>query len=99
TRCLSDSSSDVCSSDLMVRIVWKQHRKDRDRPGRVVQLIPQTPTERLSIEQHLRFGPRPLHDPTVSGDLQTGLQQRGKRRGALKIGRASCREREESWGG
>src|SRR5262245_66665899 len=70
TRCLSDWSSDVCSSDLACR---------RRRA-------------RFASRSRFRVARRGWDRSRLSAARQSDDRERG-----LQIGRASCRERVESW--
>src|SRR5205814_3961506 len=87
TRCLSDWSSDVCSSDLVCSFLRRLHPIAGIRRG---ARLPSPAKQSLCSQQNAhRLSQREVdRNPCLS---------RGERH--QEIGRASCRERVESRGG
>src|SRR5207248_5955994 len=84
TRSYGDWSSDVCSSDLR-----RMRRRERSS-------APTAATACAGV------GRSPAAAITAAGFFSAGWRRRkrrGRRRRCAQIGRASCREREEVWGG
>src|SRR5205814_5419100 len=85
TRCLSDWSSDVCSSDLMC--------------DALDQIAAAIPLRALLLIGHQNAGleeqpvPAPHHHAVVERPAQLGFARR------IEIGRASCREKSVDFGG
>src|SRR5437588_6484087 len=92
TRSLCDWSSDVCSSDLRGR--------PNAGPGVKRSMLG---TIKVKGKSQVTYGGHPLYE--YSGDTSpgstsyVGVSQFGAKWRAVKIGRASCRERGEVMGG
>src|SRR5437899_6360022 len=92
TRCLSDWSSDVCSSDLAEPAVANA-QFDSDEPTKVIRLVVDQNKARV-----LGFSSQDLAvflNSSVSGLSVTYVRERDKQ---IEIGKASCRERVEMEG-
>src|SRR5205814_3053966 len=96
TRCLSDWSSDVCSSDLRIA---RELKVDRGTVSRYAR----SATPSATADRQLRPPCYEDHDPHVEQLRPLArvllLQARREMAAAAEIGRASCRERGEMGGG
>src|SRR5205814_3796221 len=99
TRCLSDWSSDVCSSDLHEKI-WpvpyiseRAEKSGAQRNRDEGMILPRNELGKL---------PRIVDAQSVKAESPGEKREVGRRvieHGGKKIGRASCRERVSKWGG
>src|SRR5205814_3637335 len=87
TRCLSDWSSDVCSSDLRRRLAVGTTRADA--PIQIWDGVAGMPIAILEGHEHVVHA---LAFDSNGSRLASGGEDR------VEIGRASCRERGEMWG-
>src|SRR5690606_40702907 len=89
-----DWSSDVCSSDLTTAYRLHRRKRIRLRAGEGKRLLT-TVTQRVVGQDHLGQ----IHRFTLAPELQQRQKTAIEQEPLLdKIGRASCRERGESWG-
>src|SRR5207245_7795368 len=97
TRCYRDWSSDVCSSDLLLRVLEKFLYR---RAERIIMIWPRTEeyVARLGISPKKVVWIPHLADPSRYEGLKTYDGTIGERF-TVKIGRASCRGRVRSGGG
>src|SRR5205814_2758163 len=98
-RCLSDWSSDVCSSDLGLvvgRLRDLGQRMEQDREG--LQLIFENTS--IGVGRYQADGRLEQGNPALLTllDEDAGMLGSGLRAMAREIGRASCRERGEVGG-
>src|SRR5205814_7109968 len=98
TRCLSDWSSDVCSSDLpkAARLHDRSRVRGADDGFRLLHAAYEKGPVEYDGKQEIRRRPRSDDRDAPPDSLAIERPVRFFRRD--QIGRASCRERVEGWG-
>src|SRR5205814_8012208 len=95
TRCLSDWSSDVCSSDLSTNQARASGRPVVDLANRNMLLQPLRRVYLLARDKGSAGFPAHYPEPLFGQRFPSGMVRAPRHSAEAEIGRASCRERGE----